>query len=108
MKMIKAVIRPEKISGVMTALSDAGFGAGTRFSVLGRGKQQGIKIGDVFYSEIPKELLMVVVEDTDAERVTGIIADNARTGEEGAFGDGKIFILEVEKAITISSGKAEL
>jgi nitrogen regulatory protein PII 1 len=108
MKMIKAIIRPEKTAEVISALSDAGFNAVTRISVLGRGKQQGLKVGDVYYSEIPKEMLLVVVDDSGEEPVTRIIMNTARTGKKGSFGDGKIFVLDVDKSITISSGKQEL
>jgi nitrogen regulatory protein PII 1 len=108
MKMIKAIVRPEKVSEVISALSAAGFKAVTCMSVLGRGKQQGLKVGDVYYSEIPKEMLLIVVEDQSEEQVTRIIMNIARTGKKGTFGDGKIFVLDVEKAITISSGKEEL
>ncbi|MDR3122288.1 MAG: P-II family nitrogen regulator [Treponema sp.] len=108
MKMIKAIVRPEKAAELIDALSKAGFNALTRMSVLGRGKQQGLKVQDVYYSEIPKEMLMLVVEDKDEEQVSKIIAAAAKTGKKGSFGDGKIFILDVEKTITLSSGKEEL
>lgn len=72
------------------------------------GKQRGLKVEDVYYDEIPKEMLMLVVEDGDVKKVTDIIIKFSRTSDEGSFGDGKIFILPVEKAITVSSGKSEL
>lgn len=105
MKMIKAAIRPEKCAEVLEALNRNGFRAATRYSILGRGKQRGLKVGDVYYDEIPKEMIMIVVEDQDVDQVAGIILDTAKTSKKGAFGDGKIFILPVEKTITISSGE---
>lgn len=108
MKMIKAIIRPEKCDEVLKKMCDSGFRSVTRFGILGRGKQRGLKVEDVYYDEIPKETLMIVVEDKDVEKVTDIIVKNSRTKDEGSFGDGKIFILPVEKAITISNGKNEL
>ena len=108
MKMIKAVVRPEKCDEVLSKLADEGFRAATRLSILGRGKQRGLKVADIYYDEIPKSLIMMVVEDEDVNKVTDIIVHEARTQESGSFGDGKIFIQEVEKAITISSGKDEL
>lgn len=104
MKMIKSFVRPEKAEEVLDALMDKGFAAVTKASVLGRGKQKGLKVGDTYYDEIPKELIMIVVEDKDVDKVTKIIVDTAKTGKEGRYGDGKIFLTEVEKAITISSG----
>ncbi|AAK78235.1 MULTISPECIES: P-II family nitrogen regulator [Clostridium] len=108
MLMIKAILRPQKVTNVLSELSDAGFPAVTKFSVVGRGKQRGVKVGDIYYDEIPKEMLLIVVNDEDKDDVVNIIAKNAKTGEKGAFGDGKIFIVPVEQAYTISSGKAGL
>ena len=54
MKMIRAIIRPEKVDEVLVELSDAGFPAVTKIDVVGRGKQRGIKVGDVHYDELPK------------------------------------------------------
>ena len=108
MKMIKAMVRPEKCDEVLNELCEAGFRATTRYGILGRGKQRGLKVSDVYYDEIPKELIMLVVEDENVNKVTDIIIKYSRTSDGGSFGDGKIFILPVEKAITVSSGKAEL
>ena len=108
MKAIKAIIRPEKVSLVMNALSESGFNSVSRISILGRGKQRGLKVGDAYYDEIPKEMLLIVVEDEDCAKVVDIIKKTAKSPKEGAYGDGKIFISTVERAITISSGKEEL
>lgn len=108
MKMIKAVVRPEKCDEVLAKLCEAGYRAATRFGILGRGKQRGLKVEDVYYDEIPKEMIMLVVEDEDVDKVTDIIIKTSRTSEEGSFGDGKIFVLPVEKVITVSSGKSGL
>ncbi len=103
MVMIRAIIRPEKVGVVLTELSDAGFPAVTKIDVMGRGKQRGVKVGEVFYDEIPKEMLMMVVKDEEREDVIKLIMKNSRTGMKGAFGDGKIFVSPVEEAYTISS-----
>ncbi len=108
MKMIKAVVRPEKVSAVLEELAQKGYNAVTRISILGRGKQRGLKVGDAYYDEIPKELLCLVVEDGSAEEVVSILLKTAKSGQTGAYGDGKIFISHVERAFTISSGKEEL
>ena len=108
MLMIKAIIRPEKVGIVLSELCDAGFPAVTKYDVVGRGKQRGVKVGDVHYDEISKEMLMLVVKDEDKEDVISIIMKNAKTGEKGAFGDGKIFVTAVEEAYTISSGSTGL
>ena len=107
MIMIRAIIRPEKSDDVLAALMDAGFPAVTKYSVAGRGKQRGIKIGEVTYDEIPKTMLLSVVQAEDKDFVINTIMDSARSGSKGAFGDGKIFVTEVEDVYTISSGVKE-
>ncbi len=109
MLMIRAIIRPEKVGTVLSELSDAGFPAVTKLDVVGRGKQRGVKVGDIYYDEIPKEMLLMVVDnEQDKDDVISIVTRNAKTGEKGAFGDGKIFVSEVEEAYTISSGSKGL
>lgn len=108
MKMIKAIVRPEKSEDVLDALLQAGFAAATKMSVLGRGKQKGLKVGDTYYDEIPKEMVMLVVNDNEEDKVVKIIVEAARVDKNGTYGDGKIFVSEVERAVTISSGKDEL
>ncbi|MCR4436570.1 MAG: P-II family nitrogen regulator [Clostridiales bacterium] len=108
MVMIRAIIRPEKVGVVLSELSDAGFPAVTKVDVSGRGKQRGVKVGDVFYDEIPKEMLMMVVKDEDKDDVIKIIIKNAKTEQKGAFGDGKIFVSPVDEVYTISSGLKQL
>jgi nitrogen regulatory protein PII 1 len=105
--MVRAIVRPEKTDAVLAALMDAGFPAVTKFNVAGRGKQRGIKIGEIQYDEIPKVMLICVVDAKDKEFVIKTIMESARTGAKGAFGDGKIFVSSVEEMYTISSGVKE-
>ena len=51
MIMIRSVVRPEKVDAVLAALMEAGFPAVTKISVVGRGKQRGIKIGEITYED---------------------------------------------------------
>jgi nitrogen regulatory protein PII 1 len=104
MVMVQAIVRPEKSFAVVEALLDAGFPALTKYDVAGRGKQRGIRIGEVTYDELPKEMLMIVVSEEDAPLVIDTIERAARTNVQGAFGDGKIFVLPVQASYTISSG----
>lgn len=108
MIMIKAIIRPEKVGIVLSELCDAGFPAVTKIDVVGRGKQRGVKVGDIHYDEIPKEMLMLVVNDEDKDDVVKIIMRTSKSGEKGAFGDGKIFVSPVDEVYTISSGTSGL
>lgn len=107
MIMIRSIVRPEKVDNVLAALMEAGFPGVTKMSVVGRGKQRGIKIGEITYDEIPKEMLLTVVRGNDKEFAIRTIIKAARTGEKGAFGDGRIFIVPVVEAYTISSGIKE-
>jgi nitrogen regulatory protein PII 1 len=107
MMMIRAIVRPEKVDGVMSALMEAGFPAVTKMDVVGRGKQRGVKIGEIHYDELPKELLLTVVKDSDKELVVSTILSAARSGVKGAFGDGKIFVTKIDEVYTVSSGLLE-
>ena len=107
MIMIRSIVRPEKVDNVLSALMEAGFPGVTKISVVGRGKQRGIKIGEVTYDEIPKEMLLTVVKDEDKDFAIKTILKAAKTGVEGAFGDGKIFTTVLEEVYTISSGIKE-
>ena len=108
MLMIRAIVRPEKVDEVMAAMMYAGFPSVTKMDVYGRGKQRGMKVGEITYDELPKEMLFTVVQDDDKDFVVETILKSARTGTSGAFGDGTIFISAVEEAYTVSSGKKEL
>lgn len=105
--MVRAIVRPEKVDAVLASLMDAGFPAVTKFAVAGRGKQRGIKIGEITYDEIPKVQLMSVVDEKDKDFVIKTIMAAARTGDKGAFGDGKIFVSQVDEMYTVSSGVKE-
>jgi len=107
MLMIRSIVRPEKVDAVLAALMEAGFPAVTKMSVVGRGKQRGIKIGEIVYDEIPKELLITVVPDEDKDLVIKTIMQAARTSTKGSFGDGKIFVSPVEEVYTVSTGLKE-
>jgi len=108
MIMVRAIIRPDKQEEVLYELSSAGFNAATIVDVVGRGKQKGITFDGIIYDEIPKSLLMMVINDDDKDDVLDVILQYAKTGENGAFGDGKIFISPVDEVYTISSSIAGL
>ncbi|MFN0117775.1 MAG: P-II family nitrogen regulator [Elusimicrobiota bacterium] len=105
MKMIRAIVRPEKEEAVVKSLDEAGFPSITKFDVLGRGKQKGIQIANSVYDELAKSFLMLVVDDSALPRAVEAIQSGARTGN---FGDGKIFVTDVAAAYTIRTGKEGL
>ena len=98
MKMIKAMVRPEAADIITEGLAEGGFFSLTKMHVFGRGKQKGIKIGDVHYDELPKVMIMLVVK----EDVVDLIKVNAYTGN---FGDGKIFVTPVDATYTVRTGE---
>lgn len=108
MVMIRGIVRPEKTPEIMQSLLEAGYPAVTKIDVAGRGKQRGLKLGSVFHDELPKEMLMVVVPEHEQEFVVRAIMESTRTGEKGAFGDGKIFISPVDVSCTISTGSEDI
>ncbi len=105
MKMVRAIIRPEKTEDVASSLAAAGFPALTKVDVYGRGKQRGITVDSIHYEELPKTMILIVVEDDDVEKVLSNIQVSALTGH---YGDGKIFVSPVDTAYTIRTGNEEL
>jgi nitrogen regulatory protein PII 1 len=101
MKMIRAIVRPEAADRVTEGLAEAGFFSLTKISVFGRGKQKGITVGTTHYDELPKTMIMVVVEDKAVEEVVKVIKYKAYTGN---IGDGKIFVSTVDDAYTVRTG----
>lgn len=105
MKMVQAVLRPEKEAAVSSALAKANFPALTKWDVVGRGKQKGIQVGNQVYDELAKSFVMIVVNDDQVQALMNIISSVAYTGYPG---DGKMFVSPVETAYTIRTGKPEL
>ena len=105
MKMIRAIIRPNKEEKVVEQLEKDGFYSMTKMNVFGRGKQKGIRVGTVCYDELPKVMLMLVVNDEEVTKAVNVIQNSARTGN---IGDGKIFVSDVSEAYTVRTGESGL
>jgi nitrogen regulatory protein P-II 1 len=108
MKMIKAIIRPERLEFVKKALENNGIFGMTVMPVEGRGDQKGISLqyrgGAINVDMIPKVQIEIVVKNKDADSVIQIICMSARTGK---IGDGRIFVLPVEKSIKVRTGEED-
>ncbi|HVP94387.1 MAG TPA: P-II family nitrogen regulator [Methanoregulaceae archaeon] len=108
MKMIKAIIRPERLDFVKKALEKQEYFGMTITDVMGRGEQKGIALqfrgGVMAIDLLPKLSVELVVKDEDADKVIGIVVEAARTGK---MGDGKIFQIPVEKVIRVRTGEVE-
>ncbi|CAG0985782.1 MAG: P-II family nitrogen regulator [Candidatus Methanoperedens sp.] len=102
MKKIEAIIRPEKLGEIKTALATSGFIGLTTYEVKGRGRQKGVvlsyRTSEYRVDLLPKTKLELVVDDKDLEKAVEIICDIGKTGN---IGDGKIFILPVEEVIRV-------
>lgn len=103
MKMIMAVIRPERLKNVKDALKDAGINGLTVYPVKGRGSQSGIlfttRTGTFCVDEIEKVMLNIAIEDDQKDTVVEIIKQSARTGH---IGDGRIFVMPLEESVRVS------
>ena len=106
LKMVFSVIRPEKLGDVKKALAEVGAPSLTVTNVSGRGSQpakKGSWRGEEYTVDLHQKVkIECVVADVDADEVATAIKEAANTGEPG---DGKIFILDVEDAIQVRTGK---
>ena len=102
MKMIVAIIRPDKLQPVKDALKGIGINGMTITHVVGRGQQGGIvfssRVGSMTLDEIEKVKVETVVEDNEVDGAVSVIGKAATTG---APGDGRIFIIPVERSLKI-------
>jgi nitrogen regulatory protein P-II 1 len=108
MHKVEAIIRPEKLEIVKTALEELDHAGMTLTEVRGHGKQRGVTEqwrGRSFAVEyLTKVKLELVVRDADVDPVIELICDAARTGE---VGDGKIFVTPVARAVRIRTGDSD-
>jgi nitrogen regulatory protein P-II 1 len=106
MKMIQVIVRPSKVEDVKNALDQAGYASLTSIEVKGRGRQKGITQmwrGEEYKVDmLPKVKIEIVVPDEKQDEVIELIRNAAYTG---SIGDGKIFVLPVEKTIRIRTGE---
>ncbi|KCZ72260.1 nitrogen regulatory protein PII [Candidatus Methanoperedens nitroreducens] len=108
MKKIEAIVRPSKADEVKRALEKAGYPSLTITEVKGRGHQRGIKQvlrGKAYVVDmLLKVKVEVTIQDEKVDEVVGIIHQSAHTGN---IGDGKIFVIPVEKVVRIRTGEVD-
>lgn len=108
MKKIEAIIKPFKLEDVKDAVLKLGVSGMTITEVKGFGRQKGHKEiyrgAEYVVDFLPKIKIEVVVASNIVSRVVEAIKDNAFTGQ---IGDGKIFIMPLEKAIRIRTGEED-
>ena len=108
MKMIKAIVRPNKVDEVKDALAKLNIAGMTVTEVRGHGKQKGhtaIYRGKEYnVSLLPKMEIEVVVPEGLADDAIKAIIAAARTGE---IGDGRVFVMPVSESYRIRTGEME-
>ena len=108
MKKIEAIIREEKLEAVKKALEENSYFGMTVSQVSGRGKQRGLPLqwraGEYRVDLLPKLKIELVVFDEDVPVALDAIIRNARTGKTG---DGKIFVLPVERVVRVRTGDTD-
>jgi len=108
MVMLKAIIRPDKLDPVRKGLEAAGVTGLTVTEVRGHGAQKGhttIYRGKEYdVTLLPKTAVEVVIPRTLVDGAVAAIISGARTGE---IGDGRIFMMPVEKSWRIRTGEAD-
>ncbi|MFP4477083.1 MAG: P-II family nitrogen regulator [Desulfatibacillaceae bacterium] len=106
MKMIVAVVKPFMLDDVKQAVTEIGIQGMTVSEVKGYGRQKGHKEiyrgAEYMVDFIPKVKLEVAVDDDLADRVVNAIAGAANTGK---IGDGKIFVLPLERVVRVRTGE---
>jgi len=108
---IEAIIRPERISNVSNALEQIGCGGFHYQNVTGQGKQRGVEVvtgrgaATINRSAVPKTLLTTVVSTDMKEKTINAIIAASRSSDNGAIGDGKIFVSQLTQVIRVRTGE---
>jgi len=107
-KKIEAIIKPFKLDDVREALSEIGITGMTATEVRGFGRQKGhtelYRGAEYVVDFLPKIKIEVVVDNEQAERCVDAIVSVARTGK---IGDGKIFVMSVDRVVRIRTGEED-
>jgi nitrogen regulatory protein P-II 1 len=109
MKLIVAIIRPDRLESVKAALSDVGIFRLTVMDCQGFGRQKakrGPRDGHERATDLLRkvQLQIAVNEESVAPTVNAIVA-GGRTAENGQIGDGKLFVLPMDECIRIRTGE---
>jgi nitrogen regulatory protein PII len=109
MKLIKSIVRPNKVDDIREALEKLNVAGMTVTDVRGHGRQKGhtavYRGKEYSVSLIPKVEIDVVVPNDIAEAVVTAIVESARTGE---IGDGRVFVFPAEEGFNIRTGERDI
>lgn len=108
MKKIEAIIKPFKLDDVKEALNEIGIQGMTISEVKGYGRQKGHKEvyrgAEYMVDFLPKIKMEIIVDSDQVDKVIESIVSAARTGK---IGDGKIFVLPVERIVRVRTGETD-
>lgn len=110
---IEAIVRPDRINIIIDALDAVGCRGFNVQNVNGRGQQQGVEVftgrgaTTATRTSLPKAMIATVVADADKDKIIDAILSSAKSTEEGAIGDGKIFVSPVTEVIRVRTGERD-
>jgi nitrogen regulatory protein P-II 1 len=106
MHLVTAIIKPHRLEDVTTALKGIDVNGITVSEVQGFGRQRGhseVYRGSEYNVDyLPKTMIQVVCDASDADKIADVIAEAARTGK---IGDGKIWVTELARLVRIRTGE---
>lgn len=109
MKLVKCVIRPNKVDEVREALENASVSGMTITEVRGHGRQKGHKAvyrgREYDVSLLPKTMIEMAVPDELVDDVINVLMKSARTGD---IGDGRIWVLNIEEGYNIRTAARDI
>ena len=109
MKLLKAILRPNKLDEVKDALTKLKVTGMTVTEVRGHGRQKGHKAiyrgTEYSVTLLPKIMIEIVVPDEIVDDVLKTVIETARTGE---IGDGRVFVFPVEQGYNIRTGEKDV
>ena len=109
MKLLKSIIRPDKLEQVKDALALVNVTGMTVTEVRGHGRQKGQKAvyrgTEYSVTLLPKIMLELVVPDERCDETIKAIITAARTGE---IGDGRVFVLPIEEGYNVRTGERDV
>jgi nitrogen regulatory protein PII len=109
MKLVKCVIRPNKIDEVREALEQASVSGMTITEVRGHGRQKGHKAvyrgREYQVSLLPKTMIEMAVADDLVDEIIRIVMKSARTGD---IGDGRIWVLSIDDGYNIRTAARDM
>ena len=109
MKLLKCIVRPEKLEEVKEALTKSNVTGMTITEVRGHGRQKGHKAvyrgTEYSVTLLPKVMIELVIPDDRSSEILKTIINTARTGE---IGDGRVFVMNVEQGYNVRTGERDV